>query len=176
MDDHEITRFTSLWTQAQTSVYAFISGSISSFSDADDLLQKVAGVAVTKFSDFKDENDAAAFARWCMKISRFEILRFMRDQATDRHQFVTETVEAVTEAFEELSPEFDDRRHALAKCLEGLQGRSREVLEKRYGDGLKTGAIAELMGPKGGNVSMILNRSYKQLRACIETRIAEGTA
>lgn len=50
--------------------------------------------------------------------------------------------------------------------------RPREVLEKRYGEGLGTGQIAELMGLSPGDVSVILNRTYKALRACRDGRLS----
>lgn len=174
MDNEQVARFTTLWTQTQTSVLAFISSTVRDFSDADDVLQCVARVAVAKFDEFESDGGSQAFVKWAITIARYEVLRFLRDQSTDRHRWMADSVEEIAAAFEELSPQFDERRHALAHCVQQLQGRTREVLEKRYGEGLKTGRIAERMGLSGNNVSMILNRAYRTLRSCIETQLAEG--
>jgi hypothetical protein len=37
MDQAQLTRFVSLWTQAQTSVFAVISATITNFADAEDV-------------------------------------------------------------------------------------------------------------------------------------------
>jgi RNA polymerase sigma-70 factor (ECF subfamily) len=168
----QVTRFTTLWTQAQTSVFAVISATITNFADAEDVLQKVSTVAVSKFDAFETDGDQNAFIAWAIAIARFEILRHLRGCATDRHQYIAESLGQIAEAFEEIAPEYDRRREALAQCTRQLKGRSRDVLEKRYGEGLKTGVIAKLLGLTAGNVSVILNRTYRKLRECIDGRLA----
>ena len=172
MDHQQITRFTALWTQTQSSVLAFIASSVTNFADAEDLLQRVASVLVSKFDKFDERGDANAFAGWAIQTAKFEILDYLRSQKSDRHQFLAESVDALADAFQGLAPEFDSRRHALGECLKEVQGRSREVLEKRYGEGLKTAKIASLLELSPGNVSVILNRTYKSLRKCIDSRLA----
>ena len=175
MDHQQVTRFTSLWTQTQSSVLAFISATVTNFSDAEDLLQRVASVAVNKFHQFDAEGDSKAFAGWTVQIAKFEVLNHLRSLSTDRHQFLADSVGVIADSFEEISGKFDDRRHALGECIREIQGRPRDVLAKRYGEGLKTGAIAAQLGLTPGNVSVILNRTYKTLRQCIDSRLAGGT-
>ena len=69
MEHAEVTRFTSLWTQAQTSVFAVISATVTNFADAEDVLQKVSTIAVSKFDDFETNGDANAFAAWATAIA-----------------------------------------------------------------------------------------------------------
>lgn len=175
MEYSQVTRFTTLWTQAQRSVFAFISSTITNFTDAEDVLQKVSTVAVSKFGEFEESGSLNDFISWTIAIARFETLRHLRDQATDRHSYMAESLDQVAEAFQETAPEYDSRREALAVCVSQLSGKSREVLEKRYGEGLKTGVIAGLLGLTAGNVSVILNRTYRRLRDCIDGRLAPGS-
>ena len=172
MDQSQITRFTNLWTKTQNSVLGFICASITNFADAEDVLQKVSTVAVLKFESF--DGDQQAFAVWSIAIARFEILRHWRDRATDRHDYVADSIGHIAQAFEEIAPEFDERRQALAQCRKQLANRTREVLEKRHGEGLKTAAIANELGLTPGNVSVILNRAYRKLRQCVEGRLRVG--
>lgn len=172
MDYAQVTRFTTLWTQAQRSVFAFISASVTNFADAEDVLQKVSTVAVSKFDEFSEDGGLAEFVAWTIAIARFETLRHLRDRGTDRHEFVAESIGHLAEAFEEIAPEYEARREALAVCMSQLSGRPREVLEKRYGLGLKTGVIAQMLGLSAGNVSVILNRAYRRLRECVDSRLA----
>jgi len=174
MDQSQIAQFTALWTQAQPAVFAFISSTVISFDDAEDVLQKVASVAVTKFDEF---DSARPFTGWAIGIAQYEILMYLRTHANDRHEFVAEALGHIAVAFENVAPDLDEQRGALAACLKRLTCRSREVVEKRYAEGLKTAAIARLMGLTPGNVSVILNRSYQKLRECIDTRLAaDGVA
>jgi RNA polymerase sigma-70 factor, ECF subfamily len=168
----QVTRFTTLWTQAQTTVFAVISATITDFADAEDVLQKVSLVAISKFDAFEADGDVSAFVAWTIAIARFEILRHLRDRATDRHEYIAESLGQIAEAFSDIAPEYGGRREALAQCMKQLKGRPRDVLEKRYGEGLKTGVIAELLGLTAGNVSVILNRTYRKLRQCIDGRLA----
>ncbi len=167
----QVTQLTLLWTQAQPSVFAFICSTVTSFADAEDVLQRVAAAVVRKFDDY---DDSRPFIPWTLGIARLEVLRFLRDQSTDRHEYVAEAVEHIAAAFDVVQPELDERRQALAACLKHVQGRSREVLEKRYAGGMKSGEIAEAMGLTAGNVSVILNRVYGRLRECIEKQMAVG--
>ena len=54
VDYAQVTRFTTLWTQAQRSVFAFISATVTNFADAEDVLQKVSTVALSKFDEFSE--------------------------------------------------------------------------------------------------------------------------
>lgn len=172
MEYVQVTRFTALWTQAQRSVFAFISATVTNFADAEDVLQRVSAIALAKFTDFSADGTEKQFISWTIAIARYEVLRYLRDRASDRHQFQAESLGQLAAAFEAVSPEYDARREALAACISQLSGRSRRVLEKRYGENMGTGAIAELLGLSPGNVSVILNRTYQRLRQCVSGRLA----
>ena len=171
MKNDDATRFTTYWIQAQPTVFAFVSAALSNYSDAEDVVQKVATVAIAKFSDY---DESRPFVNWCIGLARFEILRHLRDRGTDRHRYVADSLHDIVSAFEDTAPDLDERRRALSVCLERVEGRSREVLEKRYGDGLKTGAIAEAMGLAANSISRILNRTYSSLRDCIGQQLSVG--
>ncbi len=174
METKQVARFTALWTKAQTSVFAVIASTVTNFSDAEDLLQRVSVVAVSKFDQFHGEEDSDQFVAWTIMIARYEILKHLRDKATDRHQYIADSVDVIADAFKNVALEYDDRRGALDQCLQLLKGRSRKVLEKRYGEGIKTAEIANQLGISPGNVSVILNRAYRKLRACVDQRIASS--
>lgn len=169
MDDRHVTRFTTLWTKAQPTVFAFVSSAIVNFADAEDVLQRVAGAAVQKFEEY---DDSRPFLNWVIGIARFEVLRYLRDSATDRHRYVAESLPHIAEAFETIHSDLDARRKALSECLKGIQGQHRDILEMRYAEGMKSGRIAEALGTTSGNISVILNRIYRRLRNCIELRLA----
>ncbi|MEM7454320.1 MAG: sigma-70 family RNA polymerase sigma factor [Planctomycetota bacterium] len=172
MENNQVARFTALWTQTQSSVLAYIATTVTNFADAEDVLQKVAGVAVNKFDQFDLTGDSRAFTCWAIRIAKFEVLNYLRSKSTDRARPLIDSLDTIADAFETLAPQMDDRRHALAECMKQMQGRTKEVLVRRYGDGMKTSRIAESMKLSPGNVSVILNRAYKSLRNCIDSRLA----
>lgn len=174
MEREQVTRFTKLWTHAQTSVFAVISSTVTNFADAEDVLQQVSSIAVSKFNSFDPDGNAGSFTGWAIAIARYEILRHLRDRGTDRHEYIAESVGQIADAFEQIRPEYDDRREALNQCMQHLQGRPREVLQMRYGEGLKTAGIAKFLGITAGNVSVILNRTYRKLRECVDGQLTGG--
>ena len=171
MKNDEATRFTTHWIHVQPTVFAFVSSTLGNYSDAEDVVQKVATIAIAKFADY---DESKPFVNWVIGIARFEILRHLRDHKTDRHKFISSSLGDIVEAFVDVAPELDSRRRALSVCLDQVQGRARKVLEKRFAEGLKTGAIAESMGLAANSVSRILNRSYGVLRECIGRQLSPG--
>lgn len=172
LSESAATSFTLCWTASQSAVFAFISASIPNFSDAEDVLQRVASVAVHKYDQYDPERP---FIAWVIGIARFEVMRFLRDRGSSRLEYVSDSIDDLAETFESLQPELDERREALANCLKHLNGRAREVLEQRYAHGKKTSRIAEALGLTSTNVSVILNRAYRSLRDCIESKLANET-
>ena len=172
MSTDNSVEFTRLWTNVQPNVMAYISASVRQFSDAQDVVQNVAVAAVKKFDDY---DRAKPFAGWIIGIARVEVLRYLRQHAKDRHQLVDEDVLVqLAGTWERNLNQLEEERAALMQCLKLLRGRPREMIEHRYGSGLKTAEIAEITGLKPGYVSVSLNRAYQQLRACIDRRRSMG--
>lgn len=169
MDDAQVTQFAVLWTQAQPSVFAFISAAVTDFADAEDVLQKTATAAVQKFEAY---DSSRPFVAWAIGIARLEILAYLRGKSTDRHEFVADSLKHIARGFDAIASELEGRRAALADCLKQLRGRSRTVLEKRYGKGMSVSAIGEEMALTATNVSVILHRAHAALRKCIDRRLA----
>ncbi len=168
MNPAQVASFTSAWTKAQPTVFAFVSATVFDFNDAEDILQKVASIAIEKYPEY---DPTRPFISWAIGIARFEVLRYLRDRSTDRHSYISDALPRFAEAVIRLQPELDIRRHALTNCLKRMDDRSRAVLELRYGQGKKSGNIAKQLRLSSGNVSAILNRAYRRLRQCIERQM-----
>ena len=70
------------------------------------------------------------------------------------------------------SDELDNRLDALHLCLEKLPGRTREVLDLRYGKGLKGTKVAEMMNRTVDAIYQVLSRAHHSLKGCIENQLA----
>jgi RNA polymerase sigma factor (sigma-70 family) len=63
---------------------------------------------------------------------------------------------------------------ALQKCMDGLEGRAREILSLRYRDGLGGQEIAQRLKTNVSAVHMALSRARTAVGRCVEGRLAEG--
>lgn len=158
----------------QPNVFAYICATVRCFADAEDVLQNVAMTAIRKFSGY---DAAKPFDAWIIGIARVEILRHLRAQARDRHELVDDQLlELLAGAHERILPDMNAQRSALAHCRKKLTGRMRDVIERRYGQEMKTASIAEATGLSVAYVSVALNRAYRRLRECIGRTLKEGAA
>jgi RNA polymerase sigma-70 factor (ECF subfamily) len=63
--------------------------------------------------------------------------------------------------------EADERLRALARVLDGLPAEARELIELRFGDGLKHAEIAALQGVSEAAVKQRVSRALRELRAAL---------
>jgi len=63
--------------------------------------------------------------------------------------------------------EADERLRALARVLAGLPEATRELIELRFGDGLKHAEIAALQGVSEAAVKQRVSRALRELRAAL---------
>ncbi len=63
--------------------------------------------------------------------------------------------------------ERDERLRALARVLEALPAPTRELIELRFGDGLKHAEIAALQGVSEAAVKQRTSRALRELRAAL---------
>ena len=161
-------QFTRLWTAAQPKLAAYISALVPDFQEAEDLLQNVAVVLLRKFPDYDAQRP---FIGWAIGIAKCEVLMTRRRHARSFLCYQTDLLERISEAYEELSPELDERSRALGECLERIRGRAGELLRLRYEEGLKPGAIAGRVGMAVVAVRVMLSRTRAALRHCIERKV-----
>lgn len=164
-------QFAALWTQAQPVVAAYIRTLLPDFHQGEEVLQRVAVVLVRKF----DAYDASKpFVPWAIGFARFEVLRYRRDHATDRHQFDSDIVERVAELYQSDEIDFSSFRGALRSCVGKLQGRNRQALLLRYTQDVAPTEIAKEMGMTPNAVRQLLHRVRASLRKCIERATAKN--
>ena len=61
----------------------------------------------------------------------------------------------------------DERLRALARVLDGLPASTRELIELRFGDGLRHAEIAALQGVSEAAVKQRVSRALRELRAAL---------
>jgi RNA polymerase sigma-70 factor (ECF subfamily) len=135
--------------------------------DADDLTQETfLSVARSPFG-VRSPRETAAYLRTA---ARNQLLMLRRKQG---RQISTVTLTTADEVWAEATGEgrFDEFLDALAKCCEGLAGRSREVVDLFYRNAESREAIAERFEMSADGVKTLLRRTRASLRECVERRM-----
>lgn len=165
-DDQE--RFTRCWTQVQPAIAGYIAALVPDPHAADDVVQEVAVTLLRKFAEY---DPARPFIAWAMGVAKMAILSHRRDHARAAVRFGPEAVEALADTWEELLPEADLRRAALAECLRTIAGRARELLRLRYEEAIAPQDIAIRLGMTPVAARVALVRVRTALQTCIERRL-----
>lgn len=174
MKSTDATEFTALWTAAQPKIAAFIRMLVLVPEDAEEILQRVAVALVQKYNSFDKEK---SFVAWAIGMARYEILYYRRQRVNDKHLFSDDIIQNLAQYCEEYVGEWDDYRDALKQCLPSLEKRSRQAIELRYSENMRSEAIAKEMRISAGAVRVLLCRVRKALRDCIQRHlsVAENT-
>jgi len=161
--------FTRLWTAAQPKVAGFIAAVVPDYHLAEDLLQEVAVICLSKFKVYDRQR---SFIGWALGIARLEVLaqqrRWARKESFVLHSELLEELEWVCE---ELAPELEARTRALRECMQSLSGRIAKVLKLRYEGSFRFREIARHLNLSEVNARVLLSRARSLLRSCIQRKL-----
>ena len=164
-DRSQSEQLAALWTQAQPIVSSYIATLVPDFHQCEEVLQRVAVTLVRKFEDY---DPAKPFVPWAIGVARYEVLRHKREFATDRHTFDADIIDRVAGFYQSEQSELAGLRGALRRCVAGLEGRNRQVLELRYTQNLGPSEIAKHIKMTPGAVRGLLHRVRGALRRCMQ--------
>lgn len=173
MNFDQAEKLAAAWTKVQPMVTAYIFSLVKDYHSTEEILSQVAVILVRKYDTYDPKQP---FANWAMKIAQFEILKFRRSYARDRHQFSSELVEELGMLCDEAIAEMNPQMRYLEECLKRIQGRARRALVLRYVADMKPANIAESLQLSNGAVRMLLTRTRDALRSCVERRLNEEGA
>ena len=162
--------FASRWVMVQPSVGAYIRSAVRDAQHAEDVLQEVARGAIEQFGDY---DRTRPFLNWVMGIARYRILNYYRSQRGDKLVFDESVLRMIERGHVDVAPSVGDREQALSDCLKRVDGRSRDVLARRYDQGQAVNQIAERLGTTPNAVSRLLYRTRLLLKDCIELRLKQ---
>ena len=163
-----------LMTQHQRRIFGYIYTLVPDRHDAEDILQETSLVVCEKFDQFKPGTD---FAAWACQIAYWEVRRARQKFARSKVVFNQDVVDAIAETASQLAPEMSARREALAKCLQKLHPRDRELLMTRYEPGSGVELAAQRSGRSLEAAYKALGRIRKMLLDCVSNQLtAEGAA
>jgi RNA polymerase sigma-70 factor (ECF subfamily) len=149
---------------------AFIRSMGLDWSAVDDVVQTVSLVMWRKWDQFDPDTD---FMQWARVITRFEVLKFRRKMARDRHVFRDDVMELLADAAEELDSQAsaDNHRAALQQCLNSLPAKSGRLIRAAYEGDRTICDVAEDVGQSATAFYKTLDRIREKLRQCIQHRL-----
>jgi RNA polymerase sigma-70 factor (ECF subfamily) len=149
----------------------FILGLLADRSLAEDALQETFLTITRKAEQFAPGSNFLAWARSIARIKVLEACRASRDGVSRLGQ---EALEALAQEAPHAEDDWEERREALARCLDQLAPRAREIIGLRYSDDhLAPPAIAGLIQWSVNAVNVALSRARKFLQECTRRRLAQ---
>ena len=162
-----------LLTQNQRRIFSYIYTLAPDRHAAEDLLQETCMVICEKFPEFRTGTD---FVAWACQIAYWEVRAAQQKYARSKVVFDQAVLEAVAETAAEMVPELGARHEALAKCLEKLHPRDRELVITRYEPGGGVEAAAQRTGRSVVAAYKALTRLRKLLQDCVTHQLGTESA
>jgi RNA polymerase sigma-70 factor (ECF subfamily) len=171
-DSQKSKLFLRLFLQNVRRIFAYILTLLPNRSDADDVLQEASLVMWDKLDEKHPPND---FAAWGCRIAYFKVLDFIKKGQRSRVCFSQAMLERVAETAVDhaASLQLDERREALAHCLERLSSRDRDLLARRYAEGATTQSVAARVGRSVEAVYKALGKIRQALFDCVTRALAK---
>jgi RNA polymerase sigma-70 factor (ECF subfamily) len=161
----QAVEFAALLRRHQTRLYAYIHSLVRDLNDADDLFQQTTLILWKKFAEF---DAARSFFAWACGIARLEVANFLRGRGRQRLYFSDDLNLLLVEAQAEVpDDDLEDRREALARCVEKLRQRDRDLLEECHGGAADVHKAADRRGRSTQSIYNSLRRIRRALFECI---------
>ena len=125
-------------------------------------------------SDADPDAPPGDFLAWARRIAYYKVLDVYKRAARGKVRFGQAMLERVAEAAAEQADvlRLDDRRAALAGCVEKLRPQDRELLARRFADGATTQSTSEQLGRSVEAVYKALARVREALAECVRRTLA----
>ncbi len=150
----------------------------------DDVLDVVQDAFFSAYRHLERFETDRPFLPWLRQILRNRVLNLLRDRAVERSRPLAMVDAALAEAAQTAVHDDGDggdggeangdgrELAAMRHCLDGLEAKARELLDRRHVQGMAVKDIAQAIGRSPGSVSMLLMRIRSTLSACVQRRLA----
>ncbi len=170
--DKRTLEFLRLFVRHQQEIYAYILTLVPNVHDADDLFQDGMSVMWHKFDLFQLGTN---FAAWGVKIMRYQILDYRRNQARSKRVLMEDSLfDMLIDHISVIQDELPARIEALRKCQTLLDNRAKRILKMRYEHNTSTAEIASYLKVSRRHIYHILGKINSVLLRCMRRTLAEG--
>ena len=167
-DKHKL--FLRTFLQNERRLYAYILTLVPHRADADDVLQETSIVMWDKFDPAAPPTE---FLAWGRKVAYHKVLDHYKKSGRARARLSQAFLDRVSEAAASADAcEADARRDALARCVERLQPKHRDLLARRFADGATTQSTSEQVGRSVEAVYKSLAKIRQTLFDCVQQTLA----
>lgn len=163
----EREQFLENYMEIQRPLRAYLLAATGNLHETDDLCQAVWHVLWKKLDQY---DDARPFKAWTFGIARLEVLKWRQSKARSREVLCEDTLDKLADTSSSLQDHFSARHVFLLDCVSELAERARKVVEMKYSEGRRSKEIGELINRSAEAVDMMLSRTRKLLRECVERK------
>src|SRR5687768_15431403 len=130
--DEAYESFVQVFVRHEPGLRSFIRPLVPTWDDVDEIMQQSCLVVWREFGKFEPGTN---FLSWACTIARFEVLKYRRARARDRHFFGVELLVLLADEGAAEASERERERRALDACIERLPPQQRELIERCYREG-----------------------------------------
>ena len=163
--------FLKYYMEIERPLRAYLFAATGNLHETDDLSQRVWQVLWKKLDQF---DDSLSFKAWSFGIARLEVLKWRQGKARSKEVLSGEVLEKLAESSQDSPERFSARHSRLLDCIGRLAGQAKRVLDWKYREGRQSAEIGKMIDRSADAVNMILSRTRKALRECIERKTTEN--
>jgi RNA polymerase sigma-70 factor (ECF subfamily) len=116
------------------------------------------------------------FLTWAYTFARYQAMAHRKRISRDRLVLDDELLGRVAAATAERNGDLEDRLIALDGCVDKLSAPNRQMVLRRYRDGMSVQALAGELAKTPASLAVLLHRVRLTLARCVERAIAAGGA
>ncbi len=171
-DESATTAVQRLFLQHSARLRGFVLGLVPDRAAAEDLFQEIFLTVTHKAEDFRVDG---SFLAWARGIARLKALEHFRKNSRLPRLLDDDLLEALAASAGNADDTWEERRSALAACIQELAPRARQILEMRYAETpVSPSEIAQRLTWTVNAVHVALARARKFLQECTSRRLAAG--
>ena len=167
--DKNYSKFMKLYTQSVPVLRSFLRKLLPDWEDVDEVLQNTSLILWKKFEQYEEGTE---FAKWACVIGRYEVLRYKRSKARDRHYFGDELLNILADENLENHDRLESERKALKNCLNKLDDKQRKITLSAYSGEKNIKDVAEIYGRTATAMYKALKRIRTNLFGCIKKEVS----
>ena len=167
----DLDAFGRIVLQHESGVRAYLAVRMNDPAGVDDLAQEV---FITAFRRLESFDASKPIGPWLRGIA-MNLLRNLIRKHTEAAAGGSEELDALLDARIDQKAESRGAGNileALRLCLTTLEGKARELVHWRYEEELEMGEVTRRLGCKHSAATMMLSRIRRQLKDCVELRLA----
>lgn len=150
----------------ERSLFAYVYALAPGWQDAEEVMQRLRIRVWQQFDQYECDKP---FEAWARAIAYYLVLAYRKEKSRQREFFAERVLEAVSNQYDKHLEGASERHDVLAKCLEKLDGRKRDLVQEYYSTARHSAdAIADKLSTTPNAVRQALFRIRRTLLDCVE--------